>query len=359
MKKIRGVIVGTGRAGTHLHFGALTIQGVIIEAFVDNRFDAAQKAAQQFGVPHAFSSLEECLKKIKPDFVSICTNVESHVPLALIALAAGCHVLVEKPLTTHLAEAEQLIGAQKESGKTVCVVHNHKFYPGIQEALARVKNGEIGEVMHIHREMTFFHKEVRMMESGHWAHKLPGGRLFEANPHNLYLLYQLLGPFALKSFSARKVSERFPHAVIDEFLATFETGCATATIKMSINAVKEGDYKKIPPVFMLIVGTRGTLLVDYSTTKFLSTCMLGSEFYKSFPQSIVNSVKMRLQTFPQLKDKQGALINIGVGSGHYYFMERYVGFLRGTYATLPVSWEEAFFVESLNEEMGHRAQQLV
>ena len=60
-----------------------------------------------------------------------------------------------------------------------------------------------------------------------------------------------------------------------------------------------------------------------------------------------------------LKDSKGEVINIGIGSGHKYFIERFVGYLTGKYDEPPTTWEEGYFVQKLNYEMGTEIERIV
>lgn len=354
MKKPQGIIVGTGRAGTELHFGALTVAGADIVAFVDSDPDKVRQTAKRLRVPGAYTSLDEAIEKHSPDFVSICAPVSAHANLALLALRRGVHVLLEKPMVSNREEADRLASEVQKSGKTVTVVHNHKFYPGIQQALSLISSGAIGTVTHVHREMSFRADTVRMMEEGHWAHAIPGGRLFEANPHNLYLLYNFVGPFKLDHIQGRKVSDRWPHASIDEFTAIGSTDSATITLHMSMHAIDGPEWKNYEPIFFVITGTRGVLVGNYQNAIRLDEGLHPGTVYGRLPSMLITSLKNHFHGSTPLFDVTGAPISVGIGSGHALYMKEYIAFLRGERPDAPVSWEEAYFTETMNEEMGNR-----
>lgn len=357
-KKIKGIIVGAGRAGVHLHYGALKVNGVDIIALVDIRRQHVQIESKRLNIAHYYTSLNEALKKHDVDFVSICTDINSHLEMAVLSLKKGCHVLIEKPMTTSVNEADILAGIVEKTKKTVCVVHNHKFYPSIQKARKIIESGEIGEIIHIHREMTFVRESLRMMEKGHWAHDIKGGRMFEANPHNIYLLYNFIGKFDLLNIYPRKVYNKWPHAKIDEFLASFSNKKSTISLKSSLHAERKNGYKFFIPFFFLIVGTKGSLIVTYSNVELLNNMINSRNIYKLLPLLLARSFKARLKKFPKIYDAKGNNINIGVGSGHYYYMKEYVNFLRGK-KEIPVSWDEAYFTEVMNEEMGSIVEKII
>ncbi len=82
--------------------------------------------------------------------VHICTPNHLHRPLAEAALAAGKHVVCEKPLGLDAAEAEALVGAADESGRETGVPFVYRFYPTVREARERVARGELGTITLLH-----------------------------------------------------------------------------------------------------------------------------------------------------------------------------------------------------------------
>ena len=84
------------------------------------------------------------------DVVHICTPNHLHLPLAEAALAAGKHVVCEKPLALDAAGAERLVAAAAESRRQAAVPFVYRFYPTVREARERVRAGETGAVHLLH-----------------------------------------------------------------------------------------------------------------------------------------------------------------------------------------------------------------
>jgi len=102
------------------------------------------------GADLCFESLDAALAATAAaapaDAVLITTPVGGHAPAALAALAAGKHVLVEKPFATSLAEAQEVVEAAADAGKIVMVSQNYRFYPAAQTAADLVRRGVLGPV---------------------------------------------------------------------------------------------------------------------------------------------------------------------------------------------------------------------
>jgi predicted dehydrogenase len=80
---------------------------------------------------------------------ALATPVASHYPLALAALEAGKHVLVEKPLATSSAEAERLVAVAKAGKRVLMVDHTFVYHPAIQRIRSLIRSGELGRLTYI------------------------------------------------------------------------------------------------------------------------------------------------------------------------------------------------------------------
>lgn len=84
--------------------------------------------------------------------VSIVTPNHMHSPVAKAFLEAGIHVICDKPLTTTVTEAEELVALVRKTGRVFAVTHNYTGYPMVRQARAMVANGELGEVRLVQAE---------------------------------------------------------------------------------------------------------------------------------------------------------------------------------------------------------------
>ncbi len=101
---------------------------------------------ERYGVDH-YCDVGALLERGDVEMVSICTPTVTHAKIALEAMEAGKHVLVEKPMTSTVAEAESLIAASEKAGVKLTVGFVERFNPGVIEALRLVREGKIGDVI--------------------------------------------------------------------------------------------------------------------------------------------------------------------------------------------------------------------
>jgi predicted dehydrogenase len=147
MKTIRTAILGTGFMG-RVHLEAVQrVESVEAAAIFGRNDDATARLAAAFSVPKAASDYRELLRDPAIDAVDICTPNAQHFSMAKEALQAGKHVLCEKPLTTTVAEAEELVALAARSKLRNCVCHNLRYYPQVQQMRALREAGELGEIL--------------------------------------------------------------------------------------------------------------------------------------------------------------------------------------------------------------------
>lgn len=91
----------------------------------------SRKTKEALGVDDAicFESLAEALETVDADAVLVTVPLRAHAPVAIAALNAGKHVLVEKPFAEHIPEAREVVEAAKAAGKTLMVSQNYRFFP--------------------------------------------------------------------------------------------------------------------------------------------------------------------------------------------------------------------------------------
>jgi predicted dehydrogenase len=146
-KRVRIGILGCGPIAQAGHFEAATKgRNTELHAICDVAQDLLDRFAVAHAVPKTYSSYERMLEDPEVDAVIIATADAFHVTAAAAALAAGKHVLCEKPLGISVEEAEELRTAVRKSGRLLQVGHMKRFDPGIQSAKHFVDR-EMGEML--------------------------------------------------------------------------------------------------------------------------------------------------------------------------------------------------------------------
>jgi predicted dehydrogenase len=147
MKTIRTAVFGTGFMG-RVHLEAVRrVESVEAAAIAGRNPEATRRLGSGFSVPVITTDYHEVLRDPTISAVHICTPNAQHFSMAKEALLAGKHVLCEKPLTTTVAESEELAALAAQQGVRNCVCHNLRYYPMVQQMRRLREAGELGEIL--------------------------------------------------------------------------------------------------------------------------------------------------------------------------------------------------------------------
>ncbi len=141
----RAAVVGTGFMG-RVHSHAVRANGGEVVGVAGSSHAKAERFRARHGIARAHTDALELIHSPDVDVVHVCTPNHLHAPLSLAALAAGKHVVCEKPLATDADTALSMTTAAGRSGRVAVVPFVYRFHPMAREARARVAAGSIGRV---------------------------------------------------------------------------------------------------------------------------------------------------------------------------------------------------------------------
>ena len=143
-KKIRVGIIGTGGISRMHIEGYRKCSNVEIVAACDIDKQRVETTGDKYNIPHRFTSVGKLLAMREIDAVSICTPNYNHKAATLKALAAGKHVLCEKPIAMNAREGQQMIDAAKKARRKLQIGLNNRFQPEVQYLKKLIQAGKIG-----------------------------------------------------------------------------------------------------------------------------------------------------------------------------------------------------------------------
>jgi predicted dehydrogenase len=190
---IRLIQVGMGGWGLMWGNTVRRSEDAELVACVDMDQDARVRAQAKLALPpeRCFSSLSEALAAIECDAVLVTTFLGGHVPVALEALEAGKHVLLEKPFAPTLADARRVVEAAAAQGKILMISQNYRFYPAARTATALVREGTLGPVGTINVDFRRYANSAQPEGHRHYALRQP--LLLDLAIHHFDLMRMLLG----------------------------------------------------------------------------------------------------------------------------------------------------------------------
>jgi predicted dehydrogenase len=143
--QVGAAVIGTGFIGT-VHVEALRRIGIQVRGVLGSSAERGQARADALGVGHAFATLEELLADPTVEVVHVTSPNHLHVSQATQILAAGRHIVCEKPLAMTAADSAELVQMAAERGVVNAVNFNIRFYPLHQHVREAVASGELGDV---------------------------------------------------------------------------------------------------------------------------------------------------------------------------------------------------------------------
>ena len=190
----RAAIIGCGDVAA-VHFAALeAFDQVDLAAVCDVDNAALERASAQYGVP-GYADVTDLLAHEELDVVHVTTPHHQHADPVVTALAAGVHVLAEKPLAHNLADADRIIEAARNSQAKLGICFQNRYNVAAQTAHSLLRSGELGEVRGAAATVMWSRTEDYYRAKpwrGRWD-QAGGGVLINQAIHTLDLLQWLVG----------------------------------------------------------------------------------------------------------------------------------------------------------------------
>ncbi len=232
-------VAGCGVGRAHIRSFQSLPACFTVEAVCDLDEKKARQVAAEFGIPSIYMNFDQLCHQPDLDVIDICTPPNLHYPQAQQALAAGKHVICEKPLVGSLMEIDRLLLAEQESGKRVMPIFQYRFGHGLQKLKMLVDKGVAGQLylstveVAWRRRLSYYASSWR----GKWSTEL-GGILLNHAIHALDMLYLVSGP--ARSVFARTATLVNPIEVEDCASASFlMANGSLATLAVTLGSTHE------------------------------------------------------------------------------------------------------------------------
>ena len=202
-EKLRCAVIGTGGIGLdHLQSLSACPRAATV-AIAESDAQRGRDAANRFHVPRSYADYRELLEQPDIDAVTIALPNYLHAPVAIAALKARKHVLLEKPMATSARDAAKIIETATRMKRTVMVGQNFRFNRHTQSAKLCLERGTLGEVYHVR---CFWLRRHHIPRIGSWFTQKQfagGGCTYDLSVHMLDAGLHLLGEFEATSVAAQ------------------------------------------------------------------------------------------------------------------------------------------------------------
>ena len=192
-ERVGAAVLGLGVGRMHAQaFHQLDTTDLV--AVCDSQEARLEPAAEQYGC-RAYTDLDDLLADKNVELISVATPHKSHAALAIRCMRAGKHVIVEKPMTVDLDEADQMIAASRETGRTLGSVFQRRYWPAALKAKATIDEGKIGRPLLGIAQVSFPRSKSyydRDPWRGSWEHE-GGGVLTNQGIHTIDMFQWFMG----------------------------------------------------------------------------------------------------------------------------------------------------------------------
>ena len=214
------------------------------------------------------------------DAVFVLTNLETHGQYSLLALRAGKHVLVEKPVGVSVGEIQEIQDAANRAGRICLPGHNYVYEPSLVRARELIRQGKLGQLVAAYVLYNIHHPEEV-------AAQYPGV-IRQITTHHAYILLFLAGrPASLSAIEATLGYER----ITQENIAMVNLRLQSGGLAHFCASFAADDHSADPwTVLVKVIGTKGSARYSYRDWVELKPGAVHSQTYSAYPGSIANEV---------------------------------------------------------------------
>jgi predicted dehydrogenase len=242
--------------------------------------DRAKQRAAEFGCKN-YATPDDLVKDPAIDAVFVLTNLESHLEYTKLALAAGKHVLVEKPVGVTVGEIEQM-KKLAESKNLVCMPgHNYVYEAGMVRTRELVEGGDLGKIVSAYVMYNIHHPEEV-------AKRYPGVVRQILTHHSYILLYLVGRPVELCAMKATLHYKEYK----EEDIAMVQMRLHNGALAHFCASFAADDHAADPwTVMVKVIGTAGSTRYSYRDHVEIKPGLVHSQTYTAYQGSITNEVR--------------------------------------------------------------------
>lgn len=272
--KLRYALVGVGANVYNMHKSGLQLDCNEVVAVCDIREDAARRVAEEWDCPY-YLDYQQMIAESGADALVVMVPHTLHAEMSIHAMRAGLHVLCEKPMAIHVAEADEMIAVAQETGRVLAINFQQRLRPEVVAAKELIDEGRLGTIQHVDVKITWTRTYKYYREAGWrgtWAGE-GGALLMNQAPHDLDMICHLVGmPQRVYAWTPTIAHQIAPEDTAQAMLA-WENG--------AIGSIHASTAEAGQPQRFEIIGTGGHLQVNKGSLRFASFDTDVVEFLKT------------------------------------------------------------------------------
>jgi predicted dehydrogenase len=262
---MRAALVGAGMISLYHLRAWEAASGVDIVAICDIDRDKAEARAREFGIERAYNDPEKLFTDGGFDLVDIAASVDAHDLMTRLAADHGVHVMLQKPMTRTVVEAEQLIDYVGDRVRFM-VHENYRFRPHYMKVREWIAEGRIGTPRHASMAVrgsglvSVDGATPFLVERQPYLKTFDRNLVFETMIHHLDVLRLLLGPLKIVAARLNRLNPDLPGEDTASILLEGENGL----IATADGCICAPGYPPLHGDRLEVVGTHGTVVMDYN-----------------------------------------------------------------------------------------------
>lgn len=282
MDRVRIGVIGLGTMGTQytkIYSAHPLAEVVAVSALKQEQIDKVQS---EYGVASGYTDYRKMLERQDLDAVVVATPDRCHFEPARAVLDSGRHVLVEKPLTTNTAEADELIRVSQRVGKFIQVAFNHRWLSAYFQAKGTIARGEIGTPLagYARKNDTIWVSTEHLT----WAGETTSAWFLSSHDIDLMRWWLASEPVEARAWGRKEVLVKKGISTYDIIQAQvrFASG---AFITFESSWIYPNTFPSVVDSFMEVIGTAGHIHLDRKR----ESVEISTEKAFSYPKGFLNT----------------------------------------------------------------------
>jgi predicted dehydrogenase len=292
-ERLKLALVGCGAISEWHRMGLRDVPEIEITAAVDVDLARAEAVAAEVGAD-AFGSLDDALERGRFDAVDLMLPHDLHESLAVRALEAGKHVLLEKPMAPTVAACERILAAATKASGRFMVAENAQYWPEVQSAGRLIDAGAIGEVITAQAHLFFPPLPAYYGGDRPWRMERSvagGGIAIDTGSHYIRPLRMWLGEIDEVVATMERPYQRMEGESLVRALFRFQSGrVASFDLMLTDAPIARQDMFRIS-------GTRGEILIGLGIVLYDEANRQGRSVEEAGPQGYMQSYVGQFRDF--------------------------------------------------------------
>lgn len=312
-------LIGYGKIGERHVEHIIAHPEAQLHSIFDIKADRLNLFRNKYKGIQTYDSLKAILHEPAIDIITICTPNSTHADIAIAAMKAGKHVLVEKPMAISKVDCEGMIHIALKTGKSLFVVKQNRFNPPVQAVKKLVDEKKLGKILSVSVNC-YWNRNEWYYKSSDWKGKkaFDGGTLFTQFSHFIDVIYYLLGDMQILHAQMANVSHKGKIEFEDTGIVSFllKDSHAPGVLHYTTSAFQknmEGSITIFAENATIKIGGKYLNTIDYQATDGFDITDLpasaGSNSYGDYEGSMSNHDKVIDNVIQSLNGKVEIMTN--------------------------------------------------